>query len=265
MRSSDACRRAAAVLAFLVLAAPARAFDPERDTWLLPDDADSRQSEPRRLVDPLEYARIRADGNFMEPEYSRDMEVGLIDLSTRKNPVALKALLDVGANPNRLTGEYGSRALVEAVANGDVESVRVLLDGGADPNLAGGGFTPLGLAALRGHAEIARLLLRAGANPTLKSKDGNTPLTAAVSFNRLGVIRELLKYPQDLTLYNLEGRTALSLAAMEGFEEALTLLLEAGADPNMQDKNGNNALYWAGYADQVPMQKMLLKYGAYTQ
>ncbi len=259
-------RRVWVALVLLWPALPASAFDPERDQWLLPPESAQTERDARRLYSPLDFARIRADGNYVEPQYAADMEQGLVKVAGLRDPAAAKALLDVGTNPNRLTAEYGRRALLLAVDAGNVETVRLLLDAGADPDLAdGSGYTPLGLAALRGYARIVLMLLRAGANPDLKSKDGNTPMTAAASMNRVAVIRELLKYRPDLTLHNLEGRTALSVAAMEGYEEALLAMLEAGADPNLRDKNGNTPLFWAGYIDNVPMQRMLLKHGASTQ
>ena len=58
--------------------------------------------------------------------------------------------------------------------------VKLLLDAGADPNLANkDGETPLYRASGKGHAEVAKLLLEAGADPILADKDGRTPLYLA--------------------------------------------------------------------------------------
>ncbi len=87
---------------------------------------------------------------------------------------AVKALLAAGApadadaeNPLRV------RPLHSAVASRDAESVRALLEAGADPNVRQqGGFTPLHGAAHAGDAELVRMLLDHGADPALETDDG---------------------------------------------------------------------------------------------
>ena len=58
---------------------------------------------------------------------------------------------------------WRERKLIRAVADGDLEAVRLLLDRGADPNLWLGGNLPLVKAAELGHEEIVSLLLDRGA------------------------------------------------------------------------------------------------------
>ncbi len=268
MPSSDVRRRAVALpglLALALLAAPAHAFDPERDTWLLPDAADARQSAPRLLVDPIEYARIKATGNDLEPEYAGTAQLLLIRAVEQKDREQIETLLQQGVNPNGLTGPLGDSALAQAVRLGDVESVRLLLDAGADPDLKAAGYTPLVLAALRGHARIVALLLKAGADPDRKAGDGNTPLTAAAGMDRVDCLRALLAARPDITLFNREGRTALSIAAMEGFEEAVRVMLEAGVDPNVLDRSGGTALTSTSLGDTARIEKLLVSHGASTQ
>lgn len=108
--------------------------------------------------------------------------------------------------------------LHDAAAQGDVESVRLLLEHGDDPNLMDKRKqTPLHLAARNGHVEAARLLLDNGADPNVGKK----------------IIRP---FP-----------TALHLAAEYGQAEVATLLLERGADPNAHAAYG----VWTG---RVPLQ-----------
>ncbi len=244
----------------LALTAPAHAFDSERDTWLLPE----AKAEARHKPDPLEFARIKATGNDAEPEYATAEQLALIQAAEQGDRAQLEKLLQQGVNPNGLTGPRGSNALVYAVARGDVELTRLLLDAGADPDLKGGGYTPLGLAALRGHARIAALLLQAGADPDRKSGDGNTPLTAAAGMNRLEVIRVLMAARPDDALFNREGRTALSVAAFEGFEAVVRLMLEMGANVNVQDRSKGNALDATGFNDNKRIQKLLVEHGVST-
>ena len=245
----------------LGLVSPAFAFDPERDTWLLPELVTEAQ---RRQYDPLEFARIRATGNDLEPEYAVQEQRALIDAVAAGDRTQVEALLQKGVNPNGIPELWGRSALLQGVMRGDVELVRLLLDAGADPDLKSAGFTPLGQAALRGHARIAELLLKAGANPDIKSNDGNTPLIAAASMNRVAVIQVLMRARPDFTLFNSEGRTALSLAAFENFEDAVRVMLEAGVDANVQDKNKGTALDSTTESDNKRIQKLLVDFGATT-
>jgi ankyrin repeat protein len=260
MRSSDLL----VLLALLAIAGPAAAFEPERDAWLLADTP-ARATVPRQPRDPPEFARIRATGNDRELDYATGEQARLIDAAEAGERAALETLLQQGVNPNGLSGYRGSTALVHAVARGDVEMVRLLLDAGADPDQRGGGHTPLGLAALRGHTRVAGLLLKAGANPNLKSGDGNTPLAAAAAMNRPAVLATLLAAGADPALFNREGRTALSVAALEGFEDAVRAMLDAGVDANLRDRNGGTALAAAAIDDHKSILKLLVDHGGSSQ
>ena len=60
----------------------------------------------------------------------------------------------------------------------------------------GKGRTALYLASGRGHADVVRLLLGRGANPTIKRKGGWCPLSVAASEAHVGVVRILLSHPK---------------------------------------------------------------------
>jgi len=282
---------AGALLAGLLLAGPVHAYEPERDAWLAPEPAQVQRIGKAR--DPQLFARIVATGSDAEPLTARDREAELIQAAARGDRARVEALLAEGVNPNRPSAlRWGERALVHAVDRGDVELVRILLEAGAHPDLGGNGYTPLGLAALRGHGRIARLLLRAGADVDLKGADGNTPLFLAAWLDRVEVVRELLPYRPDFTLPNkgytepaplfdgflstqrphfyrpeerlnrYDGLTALGVAALENSVGALGLMLEAGADPRFRDRGGLDALFYAIYRRHRAAAELLLARGA---
>jgi ankyrin repeat protein len=73
--------------------------------------------------------------------------------------------------------------LKDAVRNGDVEKVRILLAAGTDKD--GGkekrrGTSPLGIAAANGFTEVVKVLLEFGAGHMTTRPDGSTPLHMAV-------------------------------------------------------------------------------------
>lgn len=77
----------------------------------------------------------------------------------------VERMLREGANVNA-EREYGYTALLEACSRGHLEVVRTLLNAGADPNVFREGRSPLVWAAGRGDEQIVRLLLRRGAEVT---------------------------------------------------------------------------------------------------
>ena len=89
-------------------------------------------------------------------------------------PEAVRVLLEHGADADDdADNPFGVRPLHAASAAHDHETLRLLLEAGADPNLAQrGGFVPLHTAAHTDDVEMARLLLDHGADPTLTADDG---------------------------------------------------------------------------------------------
>jgi len=104
-----------------------------------------------------------------------------------------------------------ARSLQAAVVANDVESVKVLLAEGADidEKEAASGSTPLITAALFGNAEIAELLIEAGAAVNAKNNDGSTALHTAAFLCHPEVLRLLLDNGADKSLRNNGGSTAL--------------------------------------------------------
>jgi ankyrin repeat protein len=158
--------------------------------------------------------------------------------------------------------------------------VRLLLNGGADPNDAGSGAAaPICRAADFGRKEIAQTLLEAGAkaNVICDGDHGDSALMEAISGAWLSGL------PADLkdTAFNPEGLAESADTEVEGNEkiaklhevlatssddylEIARLLLARGVDVNVIAKcdMGESALMYAAMAANVEMVKTLLAHGA---
>jgi N-acyl-D-amino-acid deacylase len=164
------------------------------------------------------------------------------------NAPIVRMLLDHGADANQST-PTGTTALLLAPGS-DPDSVKLLLDRGADVRAKNsGGFTALHVAASRGDAKSAQLLLDAGADPNVRDVAlGRTPLHWAAQAGSAEVVALLLERGADPNVReSLSGMTALMEAAASerAREDVVQTLLAAGADPKASDRRGAGASTWA--------------------
>ena len=156
--------------------------------------------------------------------------------------------------------------VADAAMRGDREAVRTLLQEGADVNAAhGDGMTALHWAAERRDAEMAELLIYAGANVEAVTRIAHyTPLHIASKAGSVAVIEHLLKAGSDVhATTGSGGATALHLAAVSGGAEAVSALLKAGSDVNAREAEwGQTPLIFAASFGRTDVVKVLLANGA---
>ncbi|CAK9115055.1 unnamed protein product [Durusdinium trenchii] len=108
--------------------------------------------------------------------------------------IEVTSLLQKPQNPNGTGADIDRPPMFLAAERGHLEVVRLLLEAGADPNAATRcGHTVLMFAAQNGHLEVARVLLEVGADPNAAMQDGATALMDATVHGHLEVVRVLLK------------------------------------------------------------------------
>jgi ankyrin repeat protein len=152
-----------------------------------------------------------------------------------------------------------------AAMKGDMDTVQALIGQNVDVNRAqGDGTTALHWAAYRDDADMARLLLDAGANVGAETRLGElTPLFMASKSGYAPIIDMLVKAGADVNSQTTIGTTALMMAAASGSADAVSVLLDAGADPNAKDVyQGQTALMFAAAPGRVEVIKVLAERGA---
>jgi ankyrin repeat protein len=233
-------------------------------------------------------------------------ETPLMGAARRGNLDIVRALLSAKANPNAQEANGGQSALMWAVSQrhsavveelvrrgadvhagsktgftplmfaaqqDDVESARILISAGANPNevrpKSGNSYTPLIIASAMGNAKVAELLLDKGADPNVIDARGYTSLHLVVRDSDYGldlagkdnvvkIVKSLLAHGANpnhrlklarnvgtLNEVSLQGATPLVLAAEVNNLEAIKALLAAGADPRITTDQGTTALMLA--------------------
>ncbi|HWR59191.1 MAG TPA: ankyrin repeat domain-containing protein, partial [Thermodesulfovibrionales bacterium] len=163
--------------------------------------------------------------------------------------------------------------LLISAEKGCVESVKYLLDIGANPNISNGGFTPLVYAASNGNFDMVTDLIAKGADVNQAGACENeecfhwTPLSYAALNGHIKVVRFLLEKGADVNAMvydDVEGAagSALMLASSAGHLDIVKLLLNKGADVSKSDYMENTALIWAAGSGRTQIVAELIANGA---
>ena len=168
-------------------------------------------------------------------------------LQSRQWASALEMLRAQGGllDPNLAVGTSGAKPLAMAAGAGQLELARELIKRGADLDaVSGDGFTALGRAAFRGDAVLVKALLKAGAGANALGASGQAPVHLASLAGRQASVR-LLWPVSDPRQPNAQGRHAFAEAAFHGQLAVMAQLAELGFDPATPDVHGLDALHAA--------------------
>jgi uncharacterized protein len=224
------------------------------------DSAESRERNARIAAIQRQLAARRTAGASTAATPGRALRGRGADGDSGGEPEPLGYADLVGA-------QGGLTSLLLAAREGHAATVFALLDGGAGINQvsASDHTSPLLMATINGHFDLAMQLVARGADVTLASDAGATPLYGVLNMQWAPKSRhpQPAKYMQQTT----------------GYLELAEAILKAGADPNARlrkslwyttynrdllsvDRTGATPFWWAAYTLDVAAMKLLLAYGA---
>jgi ankyrin repeat protein len=167
----------------------------------------------------------------------------LLAAAERDDGVALQRLIAAGA-PLDPVDAAGRTPLLIAVERNHDGAAAVLIAAGANINAqAANADTPWLLAGALGRADMLRLMMRKGPDFSIRNRFGGNALIPACERGHVEAVRVLLTTAIDVNHVNNLGWTCLLEIVILGdggprHVEVARLVLAAGANPNIADKDG---------------------------
>uniref|UniRef100_A0A7S1AYJ4 Uncharacterized protein n=1 Tax=Noctiluca scintillans TaxID=2966 RepID=A0A7S1AYJ4_NOCSC len=121
------------------------------------------------------------------------------------------------------------------------------------------GGSTLHIASMKGHADLARLLIHRGADVNCTNRSKQTSLHAACDMNQGSVVFELLCAGADADQRDFARQSPLHRAAFAGAEDAVQALLDYGASAKLKDESGGLPIHKAATMGRAGVIQMLLQ------
>lgn len=210
---------------------------------------DPKEDYVMSLIEVIRYGDVQAAQSLITQGVNREVQArtgnALISNLPEKNKAQIiRLLIDSGENING-RDQFGWTPLMRAAGKGDSDLIAILLKHGADTNLRNmAGETALLIAARLEYPEAVSALIENGCNPDQIDAYGRMALMLAVHNSDLKSMKALLLKGANPNALNREERTALFyVKAQSGnIDTVVRTLVEAGANINARDKNGDTAL-----------------------
>jgi hypothetical protein len=206
---------------------------------------------------PIEVTR-RLDGDVLVWHYAgfvarlrrvqadEELLAAAADNDLPRAQAALTALADVNTRDH-----HGRTPLLLAAAADHVEMAQLLVDAGGDPNAMDDRHdTPWLVTGVTGSVAMLEVLLPAGADLTIRNRYGGVSIIPASERGHVDYVRRVAQTGIDVNHRNDIVWTALLEAVILGdgsepYAEIIRILLAAGADPSIGDREGITALQHA--------------------
>ena len=253
---------------------------------ILGDGSDRYVDTVRVLVAAGADLRLRSQRDQITP----------IEHATSKGYQEIAQVLRASLEADRPSKQQANQRLLAAAERGDATAAALAIRGGASLETRDDkGRTPLLLAATEDRLAVARLLVYLGADPDALDDQHDTPWLVTGVTGSVDMLEVLLPAGPDLTIPNRFGGTALIPASERGhvayvrravrtdievnhvnnlgwtalleavilgdgsrrYQQIVTTLLDAGADPKITDRQGVTALQHAERRGQREVARIL--------
>jgi ankyrin repeat protein len=198
------------------------------------------------------------EGDWIEEQNFPLVHRIIFGLSTK----SLAIELDENPHAVYITDAQNRTALDWATARSQLEDMALLIKYGADPNnMDMTGRTPVLHAVDSHNVDSLRVILKAGGNPNPtypKNLFRSSPLTAAGFAGMPTLLKLLLDFEANPNASNPEGLTALHSVARTHNTECALLLLEYGANLNAMSSNGQTPLTTAIIHNNHPVLRLFV-------
>ena len=267
-----------------------RAVDREiREIFDLVSEGATSEQWTQWLRVPLEYAAATGSVNLFKALMTagadgsagwrgRDGRTLLHAAALGRSADVMSSLLDAGAGPDvnvvsacpKIWGSAGFSevsALYLAAFNPHKDVARLLVKAGADVNFqaqgsGSDGSSILSLAARGACEELVNDLLQAGADPNMDVQPECRALHWGVRCGSEGIVSALLAAGANKNALDCDLQSPLIVAACRDRLEIGNALMDAGADVEIRDGEGYNALDVAAQRGFVAIVKAILRHGA---
>ncbi len=181
----------------------------------------------------------------------------------------IKYLMKKGIHIDQVRA-VGGTPLFDALEEGKMEIVRLLVESGANINTPGrevvGRFdslgTPLNYAVGKGDISLVRYFIKHGANINFHGNASNSPLHVAAGDGRFKIAQLLISQGARVNAKAWENLSPLHGAARWNHPKLAKLLIKNGADVNAQDDDGKTPLHDVAEGGHRKIAKLLIQKGA---
>lgn len=158
--------------------------------------------------------------------------------------------------------EFINKYIILAVKKGEVNTVQLLLQQGADVNTKDDrGNSLLMLSITMDYQDIFELLLSKGADTTVTDAGGRTPLLLALFMDKIEFVKYFLSkgYIKGINMKDNTGKSPLMIAVAKGYADIVNQFLEVGANPKDADNEGLTPLMYAVKLNYAEIAEILLQ------
>jgi ankyrin repeat protein len=233
--------------------------------------ADVRLRSQRDQIAPLQHATSRGYNEIAEvlraaleteKPSKRVADRRLLTAAERGDATAAALAIRSGADLET-RDQRGRTPLLLAVTQDRLDVARLLIYLGADPDaLDDQHDTPWLVTGVTGSVDMLEVLLPAEPDLTIRNRFGGTSLIPASERGHVAYVRRAVRTGIDVNHVNNLGWTALLEAVILGdgsrrYQQIVTILLDADADPKIADRQGVTALQHAEQRGQREVARIL--------